>query len=262
MKQHTIALAILCFTNYLSAQTLSPNNLQDFIKEDSPAGKVLIQTVLKNISFVSASALQIKPQKIQLNLKQQLEATKALCPLLQTEVVVQLEGERSNNLKALLQWKAKNAFYAHQYLVERSIGDTLNFESVKTIWPSEKAATKEKYETDDINEYKQVSYYRIKLLLLSGSIIFSNIAEVHNNASQLFKVYPNPARKTVTIDGRGMHQTITSISIIDANGKAVVKQIKPMQNQLMDISKLVNGSYWIRVELADNTVGNAKFIKQ
>ena len=75
-----------------------------------------------------------------------------------------------------------------------------------------------------------------------GSYTYSNIEKVDIANSVVIKVYPNPAKESVTISGKG----IIKYSIIDQIGKVILSKHTPqMQEVVLDISKLSRGIYFL-----------------
>jgi hypothetical protein len=223
--------------------------------------------VSKNVKLLSPSDLKLLPKRQQIKLAYQLDEIKARCPYLNADVKLTLEGERKNNEAAWLNWKAVNATYSKQYVIERSLGDSLHFETVNHVWPDEIASQKEKYELNDNNDFKQLSYYRIKLVLLSGKSVYSNIALVKGYTDDKMMIYPNPARNFIFLNAYNDVQEITGITVMDGAGK-IVLQTKQHQiaglpyRQQLDVSQLTSGTYWLKLAFADRTSRTGKFIKQ
>jgi hypothetical protein len=82
-----------------------------------------------------------------------------------------------------------------------------------------------------------------------------------NRSKQLFTVYPNPVTDKLNINLTG-YEGVSSVSLIDVNGRTVVSQRTAQINSTMDISKLAKGIYLVRVITAGGEVLNAKVVKQ
>jgi len=96
----------------------------------------------------------------------------------------------------------------------------------------------------------------------SSTFLFDDIKQVKTitSASSMdestIRIYPNPANKVLYIDGLDGKATLT---IYDLVGKLVIKKEADIQS--IDISKLVNGVYTIRIAGPSNTIIR-KFLKQ
>lgn len=81
------------------------------------------------------------------------------------------------------------------------------------------------------------------------------------SSKQLLTVYPNPAQHTLNINLTG-YEGVSSISLVDVNGKQVAASRTAQVNTKMDISKLAKGIYLVKVITAGGEVLNAKVVKQ
>ena len=81
------------------------------------------------------------------------------------------------------------------------------------------------------------------------------------SSKKLLTVYPNPVQNTLNINLTG-YEGVSSISLVDVNGRQVASQRSAQVNSKMDISKLAKGVYLIKVITAGGEVLNAKVVKQ
>ena len=98
---------------------------------------------------------------------------------------------------------------------------------------------------------------------INKSTVGLNEYLINKNEVNSSKIYPNPARKHISIDYNIPNDTTIEIVIIDSNGKTVMnvsnEQLeKGNYTSTIDISNLVKGSYIIRV----NNGKYYKFIKK
>jgi hypothetical protein len=268
MKTVIQIILIVFFINseQVSAQITLPKKKFELLGVQQMVKPVSIPTVIDNFKSVSVSAFKVELPKVGLNLGEQLEKVKRLCPMLQAKTTIDLKADREDKSNVLLQWKVVNGNNSRQFEIERSLGDSLHFEMVNVEWPNAKAASKEKYELADNNDCKLVSYYRVKLLLISGEVVYSNIADVKGYRNDKVSLFPNPAVKklSVTSDFDGM--AITAITVLDFSGKIMQHHTNgwstKQQSFQLDVSQLIPGMYSIKLQLADNTYRTVKFIKQ
>jgi hypothetical protein len=90
-----------------------------------------------------------------------------------------------------------------------------------------------------------------------------NTAGVDNFAEDLIKIYPNPARNTLTLQGLE-DLTIKSVTVNDLNGRRMT-EINPVDNTLqetIDISTLQSGIYILNIADNNNRVISKKLIKE
>ena len=98
-------------------------------------------------------------------------------------------------------------------------------------------------------------YENIPNLVLPESISTS-IGDIMNSVE--LNVYPNPSSSYITVQSNESYSLIT---VIDLNGKELIRNKKGGNNQIIDVSNLANGMYMVRVEGASDTK-EIKFIKQ
>ena len=89
---------------------------------------------------------------------------------------------------------------------------------------------------------------------------FGMNAEEESVAGQPVNIYPNPANEIVTIAVE--NEKITSIEIMDAAGRLVMKKQVNAQQVVLDVRELEGGIYFVRVTSEDNPVKVARLIKQ
>ena len=65
-----------------------------------------------------------------------------------------------------------------------------------------------------------------------------------------WKLYPNPANTTVTVEAEGMNRVV----IFDATGREVLRRNVNGDTERIDVSGLENGVYFFRIETADRMV--------
>lgn len=81
------------------------------------------------------------------------------------------------------------------------------------------------------------------------------------SSKKILSVYPNPAQSTLNINLTG-YEGVSSISLMDINGKQVAVSRTAQVNSKMDISKLAKGLYLVKVVTASGEILNTKVVKQ
>lgn len=95
---------------------------------------------------------------------------------------------------------------------------------------------------------------------LVGMVEFGNcnVVSVNDLSDYDFNFFPNPATNTVTLQAK---DPITSIQVMNLLGQ-VVKSVIPKENQTsLDIADLSSGTYFIKVQVANNT-GVYRLVKE
>ncbi len=80
-------------------------------------------------------------------------------------------------------------------------------------------------------------------------------------SKKLLTVYPNPVSDRLNINLTG-YEGVSSINLIDVNGRTVASQRTAQVNSQMDISRLSKGIYLVKVVTAGGEVLNTKVVKQ
>lgn len=81
------------------------------------------------------------------------------------------------------------------------------------------------------------------------------------SSKKLLTVFPNPVQNKLNINLTG-YEGVSSIILMDVNGRQVASQRTAQVNSTMDISKLAKGVYLVKVITAGGEVVNAKVVKQ
>ena len=180
---------------------------------------------------------------------------------------IELNAERINNSKADLKWQTKYAVKAAGFNIERSLADTFHFMTVNFAAINPAGGIKKNYETADLNIYTGVSFYRIKQLNRDTTYTYSNVVAVDGYNVPLFKIYPNPVFKNVTVEFRAPQSGNVTIDVHDLSGKLMqhysldcIKNIVIRKD--LDLTAIVPGSYQVKVIMPDKTFLAGKFIKQ
>jgi hypothetical protein len=103
------------------------------------------------------------------------------------------------------------------------------------------------------------SCYTLKVAL--GTATKAGVEVPVYSSKKILSVYPNPVQNTLNINLTG-YEGVSSISLIDVNGRQVASQRTAQVNSQMDISKLAKGIYLVKVVTAAGEVLNVKVVKQ
>ena len=145
----------------------------------------------------------------------------------------------------LLSWVVSEEINVLKYEIEFST-DGRNF------WPiGTKAATNSaSYNLVHNSPVLGINYYRLKMIDRDGKISYSDIRTVNFKLAGSLTIYPNPANNLlyITFAAGSINKTAT-ISVIAMDGKLMYqKNINRLsQTEMLDVSKLANGCYIIRI---------------
>ena len=228
--------------------------------------KGAIAPVPVTIKMVSLPAMSKGPKMVKIDLEAQINKTRARCPFLLAKATLELEGEREDPASVQLQWKTTNGWNNQQFIVERSLGDTLHFETVNSVWSNETAGIRDKYRLPDENDFNKTSYYRLKLILGDGAYMYSNIAAVKGYRLVLMGLHPNPAKNLLLMSLSADKEVNARILMYDVSGKLVWNTTSFLQEGInqkeLPVAQLSAGLYTVRVYLGDGLIRTAKFVKQ
>lgn len=96
----------------------------------------------------------------------------------------------------------------------------------------------------------------------SGTYDHLNIASGNSNSTTAeFELYPNPANQNTTI--ANLAPTAGNVSVLSLEGQLLMStQIQPMQKQVLDITDLAAGMYFITLEYDNGQTATKRFVKQ
>lgn len=104
------------------------------------------------------------------------------------------------------------------------------------------------------------NYYRLKQVDKDGKLTYSKTVFVDFNKPTLVKLYPNPVKDILVLEGLNAN-TKTAISIIDLQGNILAKTFTTNSTYTWNIKQLPAGNYYVRIE-ADKKVVTMKFVKE
>jgi hypothetical protein len=265
MKTYIILWMMFCL---LLCQVVNSQSVQNARTNPSQQLKQLLQFHRVEPPSLKMPAKIAMPKKVSVigfDIVKNMEIAKQQCPLLKYRTTLQLQGERMNNERVGLKWETTNGFDNMAFDVTRSLGDTMHFEKINFVWAHERVSIREKYQLPDNNNYNEISYYRLKLMLNDGRIVYSNIAAVKGYDNFLFAIYPNPALHNLKINLSSKEDGNAGIIVYDASGKMVKQQssflTKGNDVREINVSKFAPGSYIIKMMLPDKQIRTGKFVK-
>jgi hypothetical protein len=108
------------------------------------------------------------------------------------------------------------------------------------------------YTAKDSHPVKGVSYYRLKLVDLDGTSIYSEVRTVNIGVVSELTMYPNPTTNNVFI---GLNDNkVLKVSVFDNLGRQMLTVLRPVDAVLsLDVSRLAAGMYHVVIDLDDKT---------
>jgi len=268
MKKYFVLYIIVVFACFATT-TFAQMRISNPLTQKKP----LLQIPMVHITpvsslFVPVHIDTIKPFAVSLNPIVYGRHESAAClELKKLKPTLVLNAERANDVTANLQWQTKYAFYATGFNIERSLGDSLHFSTVHFAGASKETSFKKNYHLPDYNDYRGISFYRIKQRNGDSGFIYSNIVAINGVEALPFRMYPNPAANKLWIDVAPKHSGNFSIMIYDLAGKIMQQQSASCTQhmhvmQSINISNLAAGLYQVKILLPDKTFLTGKFIKK
>jgi hypothetical protein len=114
-------------------------------------------------------------------------------------------------------WTTEQEVNSSHFSIERS-SNGASWESIGTVAAKGNSATVSAYSFIDKSPLNGVDYYRLQMVDLDGSYVYSQISVVRSTHVQSISVFPNPARNYINVTLGGTVPT-ASLRLIDLNGK-------------------------------------------
>ncbi|HVU57102.1 MAG TPA: T9SS type A sorting domain-containing protein [Puia sp.] len=156
-----------------------------------------------------------------------------------------------NNSLVDLRWSTASEQNSNYFIVERS-ADGLQFDPIQTIAAAGNSHQVLNYTTKDSRPLKGISYYRLKMVDLDGTAIYSEVRVVNTGNNTELTMYPNPAINRAFIelnDNRAL-----KVTVIDNAGRELLAIVRPTEAVLpLDVSRLAAGLYFVIIDLEDKT---------
>ena len=173
-----------------------------------------------------------------------------------------------DNNNGEISWSTSSEENLNQFEVTRSI-DGKNFTTIGSVNAIGNSNEINAYNFTDANiaNLKVATvFYQLRMVDENGDYRFSSISQVKlNNVTCTVSVYPNPTSDYLNVSLTETVEVESAISIMDANGKAVILTTPSNINGSsiqFDIRQLENGIYFINILSNDGSLKSAKFIKR
>lgn len=161
----------------------------------------------------------------------------------------------------LTTWQTANQVNFDHYEVERS-QDGKHFDKAGAMLATygSNVSNYEYRDVNAVNVYRNNGklFYRLKMIDRDRTSSYSKVVRVDFDKKYTVDIYPNPAENKLTIDGV---QGYRSIRITDISGKSVFEKSISQNTETIDVSKLQNGIYILRLTGPED-VQSLKFWKK
>jgi len=160
---------------------------------------------------------------------------------------------------ALLKWKAHSDNEAAGFEIQRS-ADQNNWEKIGWVDVNSLAFTSD-YSFTDQQPLQGKTYYRLKLVEKSGSSKYSTVKSIQlDHLITKVNIYPNPAKKDVTLTFNSSVDQTASLVIRSASGETMmtrtVSLVKGENKTQISTLGLSNGLYIVELSTSENSFVN------
>jgi GEVED domain/Secretion system C-terminal sorting domain len=181
--------------------------------------------------------------------------------------LLSFDAKTIDNKAVKLNWSSANEAGLIGYEIERST-DGSNWNKLEQIFSKGNGQPGTfSYEYDDINPLKRKSYYRLKMLNADGKHTYSSVKNILiKEAVEEVHISPNPASTKVSVSIKATEKTFTTITLIDMQGKKLLKQTGILTAGVNDIAisnfeSLPAGVYTVQITAGEKII-NQKLIKK
>ncbi len=162
-----------------------------------------------------------------------------------------------NQLNGRINWQSQFEENVERIILQRST-DNNNFADISSFTSQGNNDNVQSYVFNDDRlylEYADKYYYRLKIIFNNNRIIYSDTAQLSRNGN-LVLLTPNPTSGRLTIQSNACK----GYRVTDAQGR-LIKKVDGGRQNLIDITHLPNGIYWITLLMEDNTSNTFSIIK-
>ena len=143
---------------------------------------------------------------------------------------------------ALLNWETASERRFRGFEIERSL-DGINYVPIGIVKATGSAS---KYVFKD-NDFRETSYYRLKMVDNDGSFDYSKIVSLFVESKYMVKITPSVSDDTVLIETDFDDKTDATVGIYNQAGKLMVQK-KITRLETISLDNLAQGLYFVRVD--------------
>ena len=171
--------------------------------------------------------------------------------------LLSFEAQPINNTYVQLDWQTATEINNDFFTVERSV-DLQTWEKVLEMDGAGNSNQTLKYQAEDYNPYRGVSYYRLKQTDYDGQYSYSPVKTVDLDAQEegAITVAPNPTKNRVTISASASELEV--LAIYNVAGQDLTKFARIVERLdtqvILDLSDLAPGLYTIKTKTQGSKV--------
>jgi hypothetical protein len=157
-----------------------------------------------------------------------------------------------------LSWKTEQEENSSRFEIERS-ADGAAWSTIGTVQAKGNSSSVSSYSYTDINTIQGTNYYRLKMIDLDGSAVYSDVKAVQTVAASHISFYPNPARDFVNVSLSGM--STATVRIINQAGAVMQeKKVQGGGTATFSLQQLSTGLYILTVTSENGVQQSSKLL--
>jgi hypothetical protein len=177
-------------------------------------------------------------------------------PVILSGFTAALNGDGS----AKLAWETKMEQNSSRFEIERSATGSA-WSTIATIQAKGNSSAASSYSYTDGSPLQGANYYRLKMIDLDGSAVYSEVRVIETAAIHHISFFPNPARDCVNVTLGGMSTSTATVRLINQAG-AVLQEKKAQAGTTVTFSlqQYNTGFYVLSVMSSDGTHESSKLL--
>lgn len=159
--------------------------------------------------------------------------------------------------KNKIQWVTATEKNSQYFTVEKS-KDGMAFEKMLDVTAAGFSTSPKNYNAFDMTPYKEITYYRLKLVDTDNSFEYSNIIAINNKnlTDYISNARPNPTNSELEFDVNTNSKEKILIEIYSNTGKLVMSEEKVLESGYrslnLDLNKYDSGIYLLKVSFENS----------
>lgn len=177
-----------------------------------------------------------------------------------------LNGVYANGVSHL-SWSTSQEINSSHFEIERS-SDGVNYTFLARVNAKGNSDHQIDYSFNDIKVNDGTNFYRLKVVSLDGSFLYSNIIELNVSIKGTFitAIYPSPFSDKINISLSSETKDFATILLFDKVGRQLASQQATVNKgvntiTLNNLESLAKGFYIVKVQVGDHIVLTQKLIK-
>ena len=152
-----------------------------------------------------------------------------------------------------LNWETASESNNDYFSIERS-DDGINWSEIDKINGAGNSSSSRKYFLDDLNQYDEISYYRLKQHDFSGVARTFSPISVKNCyfGNEVLSIFPNPAQNVININFNGDIEQVSDTKILDLFGRQTYQS--STYQSAINIENFEDGIYFLQLMLKSGNI--------